>query len=236
MQAMRALHVDRAAAVQHAVGDVAGERRMRPRLGIAGRHHVGVAGEHQMRRARADAGVEVLDIGGARLGEGHPVHGEARALQQRFEKAQRAAFRRRHRRAAQQIAGDGDGIGGRSCSGFIRPCAAHVNSRFRPASAPAGLPSAQADRGRTGWDRWCRAGNPARRKPRRRWRMPTSPSTLAIMMESSMIVPIDDAGHQENAGHDIEQHQIPAGLVAVMQALDADGEARDENHDVRACR
>ena len=47
----RALHVDRAAAVEHAVVDVAGERRVRPRLRIAGRHHVGVAGEHQMRRA-----------------------------------------------------------------------------------------------------------------------------------------------------------------------------------------
>ena len=80
----RALHVDGAAAVQHAVGDVGRERRVRPRLGIARRHHVGVAGEHQMRRAGADAGVEVLDVGGARLGERHAMHGEARALQHAF--------------------------------------------------------------------------------------------------------------------------------------------------------
>ena len=156
----RALHVHRAAAVQHAAGDVARERRMRPRLGIAGRHHVGVAGEHQMRRARADAGVEVLDVGGAGLGERHPVHGEARALQQRFEKRQRAAFRRRHRRAANQIAGDGDGIGGWSCSGFIRPCAAHVNS-----AAQAGVRDRRHGRGASGSGPYGLAPMVPRRQP-----------------------------------------------------------------------
>ena len=40
------------------------------------------------------------------------MHGEARRLQRAFEKRQRAAFRRRHRAAAEQIAGEGDGIGG----------------------------------------------------------------------------------------------------------------------------
>ena len=46
-----ALHVDRAAAVEHAVGDVAGKRRVRPFRLVAGRHHVGMPGEHEMRRA-----------------------------------------------------------------------------------------------------------------------------------------------------------------------------------------
>ena len=117
-----ALHVHGAAAVQHAVSDVGGKRRVRPRFGVAGRHNVGVAGEHQMRPARADPGVEVFDVGGAGLRERHPVHREARPLERRFQKAQRAAFGRRDRRAAQQILGDGDGIWrGVSCSGFIRP-------------------------------------------------------------------------------------------------------------------
>ena len=108
----RALHVDGAAAVQHAVGDVGRERRMRPRLGIAGRHHVGVAGEHQMRRAGADAGVEVLDIGGARLGERHPVHGEARALQHAFRERSARRLPPASPTGSEEIAGDGDGIGG----------------------------------------------------------------------------------------------------------------------------
>ena len=39
------------------------------------------------------------------------MHGEAGGLQHAFEKRERAAFLRRHRAAAQQIAGNGDGIG-----------------------------------------------------------------------------------------------------------------------------
>ena len=73
-----------------------------------------MAGEHQMRRGVADAGVEILHVVGTRLAEGHAMHGEAGGLQRRFEKLERAAFRRRHRAAAQQIAGKGDGIGGHS--------------------------------------------------------------------------------------------------------------------------
>ncbi len=81
----RALHVDGAAAVQHAVSDVGAERRVLPVRLVARRHHVGVAGEHEMRLAGADAGVEVLDIVGAGLGEGDAVDGKARARQRRFE-------------------------------------------------------------------------------------------------------------------------------------------------------
>ena len=85
---------------------------MLPRLLVAGRHHVGMAGKHQMRRRRADAGVEILHVVRARFAEGHAVHGEAGRLQRAFEELERTAFRRRDGTAAQQIAGNGDGIGG----------------------------------------------------------------------------------------------------------------------------
>ena len=48
------------------------------------------------------------------------MHGEAGGLQGAFEELERAAFRRRDRAAAQQIAGDGDGIGGHSSAGRPR--------------------------------------------------------------------------------------------------------------------
>ena len=62
-----AFHVDRAASVELAVRDLAGKRRMRPGRFVAGRHHVGMAGEGQMRRCRADAGVEIFHVIGARF-------------------------------------------------------------------------------------------------------------------------------------------------------------------------
>ena len=45
-----ALHVGGAAPVEHAVGDLAAERRARPRALLAHRHHVGMAGKAQVRR------------------------------------------------------------------------------------------------------------------------------------------------------------------------------------------
>ena len=107
----RALHVDRAAAVEHVARDLARERRMRPLRLIARRHHVGVAGQHQMRRRGADARVEILDRVGAGLLEGDAMHREARALEHRLDDGERAALRRRHRGAADQIACEGDRIG-----------------------------------------------------------------------------------------------------------------------------
>ncbi len=82
---------------------------MRPGLLVAGRHDVGMAGEHQVRRRRADAGIEIFHVVRARLVERHAMHGEASGLQGGFEERERAAFRRRHRAAAQQIAGKGEG-------------------------------------------------------------------------------------------------------------------------------
>ncbi len=106
-----ALHVDRAAAVKLAVVDLGRERRMAPARLVARRHHVGVAGDDEIGRFRAKPRIEVFDVGGARLAEGHAVDGETGRLQRLFENAKRAAFRRRHRRTAQQVAGDGNGIG-----------------------------------------------------------------------------------------------------------------------------
>ena len=106
-----ALHVDGAASIKDAVGNLACERRMRPRCLVAGRHHVGMAGEHQVRRSGADAGVEILHVGRAGFGEGHAVGGEARGLQQCFQIAERAAFRGCHGGTAQQVLRDGDRIG-----------------------------------------------------------------------------------------------------------------------------
>ena len=65
-----ALHVDRAAAVEQTVRRLAGERRQRPSRLVARRHHVGMAGEHQVRAAGADARIEIVDVGRAGLGEG----------------------------------------------------------------------------------------------------------------------------------------------------------------------
>jgi hypothetical protein len=47
------LHVGRAASVQHAIAMGRLERRRAPLLERAGRHHVGVAGEHEQLAARA---------------------------------------------------------------------------------------------------------------------------------------------------------------------------------------
>src|SRR5581483_11358417 len=66
-----ALHVDRAAAVKEAIGDVARERTVRPALLVARRHYVGMPGEGEVRGASADGREKVLDIGRARGVERH---------------------------------------------------------------------------------------------------------------------------------------------------------------------
>ena len=72
-------------------------------------------------RGGADAGVEILDRRGAGLARRScDATVEARGLRARASiKRERAAFRRRHRRAAQQIAGEGDGIGARRFIGLL---------------------------------------------------------------------------------------------------------------------
>jgi len=107
-----ALHVHRAAAVELRSGDFAGERRMLPRRLVSGRHHVGMAGERQMRPLRADARVQILDIVGAGFRKHHPMHGETGLLQDRLEIGERAAFRRRHRRTTDELARESYGVNG----------------------------------------------------------------------------------------------------------------------------
>ena len=58
----------------------------------------------------ADAGIEIVDIGGAGLAEGDAMHLEAGGFQDIFEHAERAGIGRGYRGAAQQVAGDGEGI------------------------------------------------------------------------------------------------------------------------------
>ena len=107
-----AFHVDGAAAVDLLARHLAGKRRMAPGCFIARRHHVGVAGKHEIGPFAADPGVKVLDRRGAGLGEGGAVNGKSRLPEHRLQIADRPAFLRRDRAAADEIAGDGDGIGG----------------------------------------------------------------------------------------------------------------------------
>src|SRR5437899_9532080 len=57
-----ALHVDRAAAIEETVLDLAGERAVRPRRLVAGRYHIGMSGKGDVRRLGADPGVEIVDV------------------------------------------------------------------------------------------------------------------------------------------------------------------------------
>ncbi len=52
-----------------ALRDLAGKRIEAPAVHIARRHHVGMAGEDEVRRAVADPGEEIVDIGRAGLVE-----------------------------------------------------------------------------------------------------------------------------------------------------------------------
>ena len=150
-----ALHVDRAAAVERVADDLAGKRRARPGGLVAGRNDVGVAGEHQMRRAGADAGVEIVHRRSAGLGKGDAVDGETCARQHAFQQRKRAALGRRHRRAAHEIAGERDGVGCHRPP--LRSRQVRVNGRLR------GL---RAGPDRTGSGRRCRAGSRTRSAPR----------------------------------------------------------------------
>ena len=77
---------------------------------VARRHDVGVAGEGEVRPVGADAGVEIVDVGGAGLAEGHAVAGEAAAFRA-LKHAQRTGIGRRDPGAADEIAGNRESIG-----------------------------------------------------------------------------------------------------------------------------
>ena len=82
----------------------AGERVAGPGGG-AGRHHVGVAGEAEMRSAGANAGEQVFDLAVAQ-----PVHREAQASQRLRQHVLRPGIGRRDRGAAYQRLGQRQGV------------------------------------------------------------------------------------------------------------------------------
>src|SRR5262249_24036583 len=106
-----ALHVDRTAAVQETVLHLAGKRADAPGALVARRHHVGVAGEGDVRPFAADPRIEVVDVGGAGLGEGHAVAGEAGCGERLCKHPQRTGVGRGYRGAANEITGNGESIG-----------------------------------------------------------------------------------------------------------------------------
>src|SRR5258708_37287845 len=105
-----ALHVDGAAPVQKAILYVARKRAMGPCALVARRHHVGMPGKGDVGSTVADTGIEVVDIGGAGFAEGDAMHLEAGTFQDIFEHAERAGIGRGYRWAADEIAGNGEGI------------------------------------------------------------------------------------------------------------------------------
>ena len=72
-----ALHVGGAPSVEHAVRDLGGEGRIGPQALIARRHHVGMAGEAEMRRPEPMRAIEIVDRRRAVLGESEPLAVEA---------------------------------------------------------------------------------------------------------------------------------------------------------------
>ena len=96
----RPLHVRSAAPIQHAVLDLAGERRMAPLPRLARRHHIAMAGEAKMRVVRADAGIEIVDRGRSLFFEGEAMAAEAALRESPFKHVQGAGLERRHAGAA----------------------------------------------------------------------------------------------------------------------------------------
>ena len=64
-----------------------------------------------MRRRGADARIEIVDVGGAWFAEGDAMGLETGRFQQIFQHAERAGVGRRYRGAADEIAGDREGVG-----------------------------------------------------------------------------------------------------------------------------
>ena len=57
-----ALHIGGASSNDHAVDNRRAKGRLAPGSGVTHRHHIGVAGEAQVGRGGAKAGIEVLDL------------------------------------------------------------------------------------------------------------------------------------------------------------------------------
>lgn len=81
----RPFHIGRAAPVQDAVGNLACERIPSPGRAVADRHHVGVAGENEVRLFASQTGVQIVDRIGSRFFEGQTRADEAQRLQLRLQ-------------------------------------------------------------------------------------------------------------------------------------------------------
>ena len=100
-----ALHVGGAAPNNFAIDNFAAERIDPPFLRVAGRHHIGMAGEQQKGRAVADAGVEIVDVRRAGFGKGQAMGVEPGGVQSRLKHVERAGVGGGNGRAADQGAG-----------------------------------------------------------------------------------------------------------------------------------
>ncbi len=106
-----ALHIRRAPAVENAVRDLGPEGRLAPAGRFADRDHVDMAREAEIRRARAEPGIEIVDPVRA-LSEGQACAGEAHSAEDALQHIERAFIGRRHARAADQLPGQLDRIDG----------------------------------------------------------------------------------------------------------------------------
>src|SRR5262245_38037780 len=77
----RPLHVNGAAAVERAVGELAGRWRLRPVRLFTWRQNIDVAGESKVRACRTDARIEVFNVRGPGLREGNAVHIKPRGFE-----------------------------------------------------------------------------------------------------------------------------------------------------------
>ena len=156
-----ALHVRGAAAVDAAIRDFRREGFEAPARRIARRHDVGVPSEGEMRRACADLGEEIVDVGRARRGEDDSMRLEADRLQRLLDDVERAGVGRRHGRTADEFAGKRDSAGLRhlqasstafrfiAVARFRRPrqCDRVLTWRCRDACRPRAIPSRNAGEG-----------------------------------------------------------------------------------------
>ena len=173
----------------------------------------------------ADAGVEIVDVGGAGFAEGHPMHLEAGVFQQAFEDAERTGIGGSYGRAADEVAGDGNSI--------IH--ASRLTRQTGGGPALCGTISISLCWSQGG--RVSRGGGGASGSAPNRLVL-REPFRQYISTKPHRPRPDDGNGQRQvgvgigkpfgelivEAGHREERHHPPAALVAVMQPLDRDRE------------
>src|SRR5258706_4142798 len=97
-------HIRGTAPVQHAFVYVRREGIETPELALTRRHHVGMAGEAEVRRGIADACIEIFDGGRSWLFKAQAMALEAQGLEHGSKTVKRAFVLRRDRRATHQLA------------------------------------------------------------------------------------------------------------------------------------